>query len=178
MNAQFSAQCSDSDPLLEDLLRLMRQRLLLMHDVARAKWNAKKPLADTDREKIMLRGLVEKGRGMGIEPEFAGDFFTAQIDASRLLQMNDLRRWKADGQGPFADVPDLNADLRPRIDTLNDKLMASLAKVRPALRGRDALVRRLAAKSLGGPGITAEIRDKAIRPLMGSTSNSDTQHRN
>ncbi len=75
MNAQSNAQCSDSDPLVEDLLQLMTQRLLLMHEVARAKWNARKPLADNGRETIMLRVLAEKGRVLGMEPEFTYGFF-------------------------------------------------------------------------------------------------------
>jgi chorismate mutase-like protein len=177
MNAQFSAQCSNSDPLVEELLHLMTRRLLLMHEVARAKWNAKKPLADHDRETIMLCALAEKGRVLGMEPEFTKGFFAAQIEASRLLQTDDLRRWKDERHGPFADAPDLNSDLRPRIDTLNGKLLAALAKVRPTLRGREALIRRLAANSLQGTGITAEIRDKAIRPLIDTTSKSEEQNR-
>ena len=106
----------------------MTQRLLLMHDVARAKWNARKPLADNGRETIMLRVLAEKGRVLGMEPEFTYGFFAAQIEASRLLQADDIRRWKAERHGPFADAPDLNGDLRPRIDKLNDKLLACWSK--------------------------------------------------
>jgi chorismate mutase-like protein len=178
LKAQSVAQSSESDPLLEELMGLMRRRLLLMHDVARAKWNAKKLIADVGREKVMVRELAEKGRALRMEPEFTSDFFGAQIEASRLLQMEDLRRWKAERQGPFADAPDLNRDLRPRIDTLNEKLVAVLAKARPVMRGREALVRRVAAKSLEGEGITAEIRDKAIRPLIGKTSKSEKHQRN
>ena len=51
---------------------------MLMHDVARAKWNAKKPIADVGREKIMVRELAEKGRALGMEPEFTSDFFGAE----------------------------------------------------------------------------------------------------
>jgi chorismate mutase-like protein len=139
MKTQSNAHCSDCDPQLEELLGHVVQRLLLMHDVARAKWNAKKPLADNDRETIMLRELTEKGRGRGMEPEFTSEFFAAQIEASRLLQMEDLRRWKAERRGPFVDAPDLKRDLTPKIDALNEKLVATLAKARPILRGREAL---------------------------------------
>jgi hypothetical protein len=61
---------------------------------------------------------------------------------------------------------------------LNEKLAAVLAKARPVMHGREALVRRVAAKSLEGEGITAEIRDKAIRPLIGKTSKSEKHQRN
>jgi chorismate mutase-like protein len=175
MNSQKSAQSSDIDPLLQELLELMRQRLLLMHDVARAKWNMKKPLADTGREQSMLRALAEKGRALGMESEFTSVFFAAQIEASRLLQMEDLRRWKTERRGPFVDAPGLTQDVRPRIDKLNEKLVAALANARPVLRGRETHFRRLAANTLKGEGITAEIRDKAIRPLTGGSESGATK---
>src|SRR5581483_5614612 len=36
---------------LDQVLVLMHSRLALMHDVARAKWNAKRPVTDPDRER-------------------------------------------------------------------------------------------------------------------------------
>jgi chorismate mutase len=163
--SHVTAAREDTDPPLEDLLGLMRQRLLLMHDVARAKWNTKTPLTDPDREKIMLRELALKGRDLGIEPQFTSAFFAAQIDAAKLLESEDFRRWETERRGPFADAPDLKRDVRPRIDAVNAKLLAALAKVQPLLRGREARVRRMAAKALEGQGMTSEVRDKAICPL-------------
>jgi chorismate mutase-like protein len=170
--AQASAQPPRVDPAIDDLLKLMKQRLLLMHDVARAKWNAKTPLADPDREKAMLSELAEKGRALGLDPAFTSGFFAAQIEASKFMQRDDFRRWEAERRGPFADAPDLKRDLRPRIDALNSKLLATLVKARPVLRDREAIIRRLAVKALAGEGITAEVRDRAVRPLTGTPSNT------
>jgi hypothetical protein len=64
----------------------------------------------------------------------------------------------------------LKRDIRPRIDAVNAKLLAALAKARPVLHNREAIVRRMAARGLEGQGITAEVRDKAIRPLTGAAS--------
>jgi chorismate mutase len=168
--AQSGAQSPRVDPAIENLLELVKQRLLLMHEVARAKWNAKTPLADPDREKAMLRELAEKGRALGLDPAFASGFFAAQIEASKLMQRDDFRRWEAEKRGPFADAPDLKRDLRPRIDALNSKLLTALAKARPVLRSAEPIVRRLAVKALEGEGITPEVRDSAVRPLTSPPS--------
>ena len=169
--AQTGAQPPRVDPAIESLLKLMKQRMLLMHDVARAKWNAKTPLADPDREKAMLRELAEKGRALGLDPAFTSSFFAAQVEASKLMQRDDFRRWEAERRGPFTEALDLKRDLRPRIDALNSKLLTTLAKARPVLRSADEpIIRRLAVKALDGEGITPEVRDSAVRPLTSAPS--------
>jgi chorismate mutase-like protein len=168
--AQSGAQPPRVDPAIDSLLKLMKQRMLLMHDVARAKWNAKTPLADPDREKAMLRELAAKGRALGLDPTFTSSFFAAQIEASKLMQRDDFRRWEAVKREPFVDAPDLKRDLRPRIDALNSKLLTALAKARPVLRSAEPIVRRLAVKALEGEGITPEVRDSAVRPLTSAPS--------
>jgi chorismate mutase len=168
---QSGAQPPRVDPAIDSLLKLMKQRMLLIHDVARAKWNAKTPLADPDREKAMLRELAEKGRALGLDPAFTSSFFAAQVEASELMQRDDFRRWEAERRGPFTEALDLKRDLRPRIDALNSKLLTTLAKARPVLRSADEpIIRRLAVKALEGEGITPEVRDSAVRPLTSAPS--------
>jgi chorismate mutase len=170
--AEITSPQDHAEPLIEDLLGLMGQRLLLMHDVARAKWNTKTPLTDPEREKLILREVAAKGRAVGMEAEFTCAFFAAQIEASKLIESEDFRRWEMEQHGPFADALELKRDVRPRIDALNAKLLAALVKARPVLRGHETTIRRLASKAVEGHGITPEVRAKAIRPLMGATSNA------
>src|SRR5262249_32528217 len=47
---------------LDRLLRLMGQRLALMQEVARCKWNACLPVTDAEREHELLKSVVERGR--------------------------------------------------------------------------------------------------------------------
>src|SRR5262245_30959983 len=53
---------------LDRLLGLMQQRLTLMHEVARWKWNAGQPVTDAEREREVLHSVVERGRGKGLDP--------------------------------------------------------------------------------------------------------------
>jgi chorismate mutase-like protein len=150
---------------VDRLLRLMQQRLALMHDVARWKWNAGKPITDPKREGELLQSVVERGRGKGLDPDLVRSFFAAQMEAARLVQQADFERWKANHQEPFADTTSL-AVLRQRIDDLNRELIDVLAEVRPRLSERtvqQALPRRAEA-ILTGNGV-ALVRETAIAPL-------------
>src|SRR5262249_41470274 len=120
---------------LDRLLSLMQQRLTVMHEVARWKWNAGLPITDPPRERELPHSLVERGRGKGLDPELVRSFFAAQLEAARLVQQGDFDRWKANKQRPFADTKSL-AVLRRRIDHLNRELIDALAELRPWLSGR------------------------------------------
>jgi chorismate mutase-like protein len=150
---------------LDRLLRLMQQRLTLMHEVARWKWNAGQPVTDAQRERELLHGVVERGRGKGLDPELVRPFFAAQLEAARLVQQADFERWKANKQQPFADAKSL-AVLRQRIDQLNGELIDALAELRPWLWGlavQQALPQR-AEEILTGNDL-AGVRETAIAPL-------------
>ena len=150
---------------LDRLLGLMQQRLTLMHEVARWKWNAGQPVRDAEREREVLHSVVEGGRGKGLEPDLVRSFFAAQMEAARLVQQADFDRWKAKNQKPFADTKNL-AVLRQRIDQLNTELINALAEVRPWLWGQTvqpALPQR-AEEILTGNGL-ASVRGTAITPM-------------
>lgn len=156
---------NESQQSIAHLLRLMRERLVLMHDVARSKWNAKKPIADAAREKALLDELQAQGRAHGLTAEYTREFFAAQIKASRMLQEVDFARWKSERQGLFADVPDLIAELRPKIDRLNQSLLAALAAAQPCLDSEEGHEFLRQERILTGDGITVRIGALAREPL-------------
>jgi chorismate mutase-like protein len=142
--------------------------MVLMHDVARSKWNAGRPVADPAREQALLSDMEERGRTHGLDPAETRAFFTAQVEAARQVQEADVRRWRSEGRGPFADAPDL-ADLRQRIDRLNRELLTALAEARPYLR-EDVARRAIPAwarQVVVGDGIGDDERSVAVRPLVG-----------
>jgi chorismate mutase len=151
---------------LDRLLRLMQQRLVLMHDVARWKWNKDLPITDPKRERELLQKVVELGRGKGLEADLVRSFFAAQMEAARLIQQADFERFKANKQKPFAGTKSL-AVLRQRIDELNRELIDALAEVHLTLSEpsvqQQALPQR-AEEILTGNGL-AEVRETAIAPL-------------
>jgi chorismate mutase len=150
---------------LDRLLRLMEERLTLMHEVARWKWNTGQPITDPQRERESLQSVVERGRGEGLDPDLVRSFFAAQMEAARLVQQADFERWKANEQQPFAGAKSL-AVLRRRIDQLNGELIDALAEFRPWLSGQtvqQALPQR-AEEILTGNDL-AGVRETVIAPL-------------
>jgi chorismate mutase len=150
---------------LDRLLRLMEKRLALVHEVARWKWSAGRPIADPEREREVLQNAVERGRGKGLDPDLVRRFFAAQMEAARLVQQADLDRWKASQQPSFADTTSL-AVLRQRIDEVNRELIDALAEVCPRLAERavqQALPQR--AKEILTDDGRAEVRETVIAPL-------------
>jgi len=159
-------QASEAPPVVEHLLRLMRDRLALMHDVARSKWNANRSVGDPERERALLHEMEEKGKEYGLDPQFTRAFFAAQIAAARRVQQADFARWRAEGHSRFDDAPDLAA-LRQRIDGLNRELLGTLAKVRPQVdnAGTREQLGVLAREVLSGEGITDDVRAAAVEGL-------------
>jgi chorismate mutase len=166
-SARAAPSAPDPPPAVADLLRLMKQRLLLMHDVARWKWTAKRPIADPERERTLLRDIESRCLAHGVEPELARAFFTAQMDAGKMVQEEDYRRWEAEQAGPFPDAPDLASSIRPKIDALTDAILDALAAAKPLLKRPDVATRLTehVERILVGDGISSAVRAHASAPL-------------
>src|SRR3954451_5733476 len=85
---------------LDELFGLMRDRLEVMHDVVRWKWGAGSPIEDPAREAALLDDLAERGKVLGLTPGATRAFFAAQIEAAKLVQRDDIRRWTAGLERP------------------------------------------------------------------------------
>lgn len=118
---------------LEPLRRLMDERLSLMPEVARYKWNTRSAIEDLPREQKIIDGLKAEAQASGVPAVWAERFFRAQIEAAKLIQREQFARWQQDGAGRFADAPDLSTVIRPRLDALTPQLMRELAAAWPAL---------------------------------------------
>jgi chorismate mutase len=157
-----------TDAALDHLLHLMRQRLLLMHDVARVKWNTRQTITDAERERVLLDAVAEQGRSHGLAPAWTRAFFAAQIEAGKRVQEADLERWRAESQAVFPDARTLTS-LRLQLDRLSGDLLSALAGVE-AWRGEGAFAGRLAERArvlLVGEGIDEAVRRTATGPLVG-----------
>jgi chorismate mutase len=91
----------------------------------------------------------------------------AQIEAGKLVQEADFKRWQEEGRGEFSEVRDLATDLRPALDELSADLLELLGELAPRLESDDvrATLRERAVEILQGDGIGDEVRATAIRPL-------------
>lgn len=111
------------------LLLLIQKRLVIMHEVARTKWNQNLPIEDKAREQQILIDLVGKANQYGLEEKFVMRFFQAQMDAAKEIQKSDFIFWKENGVSKFETTFSLKEDLRLYIDQLNQEILVLLSKI-------------------------------------------------
>jgi len=152
---------------VEEVLKLVQQRLAVMKDVASAKWLAKIPVADPEREAEVTAQLVKKGEQLGVKVALVRSFVGAQLSASRQLQESFFEQWRKDNAAVKVSA-DLQKDLRPKIDQITNDLLAALAKLEPHLDkpAVQQLLRDRAPVLVSGDGITDAVRSQALAPLV------------
>jgi serine protease Do len=152
---------------VEEVLKLMQQRLAVMKDVASAKWLAKVPVADPEREAEVTAQLVKKGEQLGLKNALVRGFVGAQLGASKQLQESFFEQWRKDSAAVKVSA-DLQKDLRPKIDQITNDLLAALARLEPHLDkpAVQQLLRDRAPVLVSGDGITDAVRSQALAPLV------------
>lgn len=152
-----------ADPV-DVLLGKIRERLDVAPLVARSKWNGKGSIEDLDREAALLARVTGDAPGFGIDPAKAARFMRAQIEASKVVQAGLFARWAREGQGLFADAPDLRAAVRPVLDRLTPELSTALRPVL-AVPGPDPSA-RIAAHTLHDDPLFGAALAVAVAPLL------------
>ncbi|MEH2229579.1 MAG: gamma subclass chorismate mutase AroQ [Nostoc sp.] len=132
VNPQAITSAEQQRPV-DKLLKLIQQRLLIAHDVARWKWNQKRPIEDLKREQELLLKVRQQATTHSLEPDRVAAFFQAQIEAGKLIQTADFENWQKQGIKSFGNVPDLNQTLRPSLDKLNTEFLFALTELTSVL---------------------------------------------
>ncbi|WP_421726279.1 gamma subclass chorismate mutase AroQ [Bauldia sp.] len=120
----LAAHASDRTTTLR---QVMTDRLVIMIDVARHKWNTGAPIEDLDREAVVLEATTERAVAGGVDPDRAAAMVEAQIAAAKIVQFALFEQWQAANAEPFADAPDLVTELRPEISRLTAALIDAVA---------------------------------------------------
>ena len=115
---------------------LIEDRLSVMTDVARSKWNNGSAIEDPVREQQLLADVGAKAQALGISVEWVQHFFRFQIEAAKEVQYCFFAQWTAAGQKPFPAVQDLRSVIRPRLDQLTVQILQELATEWPELLKR------------------------------------------
>lgn len=150
---------------LDTLLSLIGERLAVMPDVARHKYNSGAAVEDLPREAQVIEAVTAQAVDVGLDKAVAAKFFQAQIDASKMIQSERIAAWKAEGHAPFTDVPDLKTVIRPKLDALNPAMLAALKDALPELRLGGAGA-RLEAYAAGRSVEDQAAFRRAIAPLV------------
>jgi chorismate mutase-like protein len=163
------ARRSEARPLAgaDELWALVRERLQLMEQVAQAKWHASKAIDDATREQSLIRAARDAAVPCGVDPGLAEQFFHLQIEAAKQVQGMWLAEWSTRGP-PAGPPPDLQLELRPRLDQLNHRLLAALHRCQTeAQTPRDlGELREKGQRVLAGLRIPESARSKLVEGVV------------
>ena len=113
-------------------------RLALMPDVARHKWNTRAAITDPAREQLLIETAMIKGRQIGIPDEVTRAAIEAQITASKQMQAELIGSWRETEEGMFVSVPDFAEETRPKIEAATDRFIQELGAALRVLNSCDA----------------------------------------
>ncbi|HEY3598569.1 MAG TPA: chorismate mutase [Paraburkholderia sp.] len=127
----FAAPPSHSAPTASQgflpLIDMTATRLHIARQVALAKWDTRKPVEDLPREAKVIEAAADEARALGVPPVLATNFFSDQIEANKLVQYGLLAQWHREGRAPDERRVDLAKDIRPQLDSLQQKFIRALA---------------------------------------------------
>src|SRR5215471_9295769 len=83
---------------LQPLVETLARRLILAKQVALAKWDTHAPVEDLTREAQVITAAARDGESKGLNRTFVSNFFTAQIEANKLVQYALLAQWHRAGR--------------------------------------------------------------------------------
>ncbi|BBI48885.1 hypothetical protein HORIV_13060 [Vreelandella olivaria] len=165
---------NDARQTVDQLLRLVDERLAIAPDVAKAKWNSGDPIDAPAREAQILDSVVAEATREGIDEAFAQTFFKHQFEASKVIQHRLHEQWRQTEQPPFESPPDLAEDIRPQLDQLTPQLMSSLRDFQVVAESEG--VRQYLennAETLVDDGVGGVAREEALRPLYEATDTAN-----
>ncbi|HMA11144.1 MAG TPA: gamma subclass chorismate mutase AroQ [Steroidobacteraceae bacterium] len=117
------------DPAAARLAALIDERLALVTEVARYKWNTGAAVEDPPREQALLESLREKAVALGVPRQRVDAFFLAQIEAAKQLQHELFARWKRERREKFPGIAELATSIRPDIDRVTNQMLQTLASL-------------------------------------------------
>ncbi|MPR01573.1 chorismate mutase [Pseudomonas sp. MAFF 212408] len=127
-----SASASAAPPSsLTPLLNSIAERLEIGEQVALSKWDSHKAVEDRQREQDVIASVVNQAPNYKLPPAAAEQFFSAQIEANKLVQYTLLSDWQFQGKAPDTPRPDLVKQIRPQLDQLQKRLLKQLADFTP-----------------------------------------------
>jgi len=122
-----AACAADAPTALAPLLATISERLAIADQVALSKWDSHKAVEDRPREREVIAGAVAQAPTFKLSNETVEQFFSAQIEANKLVQYARLSDWHLHGKAPDDARPDLAGQIRPRLDQLQKRLLQQLA---------------------------------------------------
>ncbi len=113
------------------VLDIADQRLALMPGVAATKWQTHAPIADPERERVVIRHAGELAAPLGLDADPVEGVFEVQVRLAREWEERLTADWKARGFSFAGPIPDLATQLRPQLDKVTTDMLRALYLAAP-----------------------------------------------
>lgn len=143
---------------LETLFVLMQERISLMHDLARYKWNAQITDQTLEQEK-----LISKHESTDVQ-----NFLEAQNLAAQKVQEDDFELFRNQEVIQFESVKDYKSEIKPELNRLNKKMLLTIEELLTHTQAKSlpGFLKEISFYSFKNEGIDKEIYDIAVEPLF------------
>ena len=120
-SGHFVASNADQKSQYRPIHVIVLERLNLMPEVAKVKWNKRLPIEDLKRERSLIRALLKDVPHQ--HQRRIKNAVEAQIRASKIIQEELFELWSSKGYDYFEKTRSLQHDLRPKITSLTNELI-------------------------------------------------------
>ncbi|MCH9634018.1 MAG: hypothetical protein S4CHLAM7_07540 [Chlamydiae bacterium] len=147
---------------LESLFVLMQERLYLMHELARYKWNAGIKERTMDDEEITLQQEGQENDA------FIASFFEAQNQAGHRVQKQDFALFQKESVDKFENVKDYDKEIHPQLQAINQEMVSTINQllVHTQNESLPEFLKELSYGSFQNEGIDREVYNIAVDPLF------------
>lgn len=143
---------------LETLFVLMQERLTLMHELARYKWNNQ--LKDQT-----LKGELLTDQKDSKEVQ---SFLAAQNSAAVEVQKQDFNLFEKEGIDKFEKIRDFKTEILPQLEILDEKILGSANELMSFTQNESLpeFLKDVSFNSFKQEGVERSIYDIAVSPLF------------
>jgi chorismate mutase-like protein len=117
---------NDGKAGMKSVCDLLVRRLDYIEEVSKSKWNRGSLVEDPEREQKILQDVASKAKELGLSPQYAQHFFRLQMEASKHVEYGLFAQWREENRGRFNKTFDLNSEIRPHLDSLDDAVIIAL----------------------------------------------------
>jgi cyclohexadienyl dehydratase len=154
------------------ILDVADQRMALMPGVAATKRQTHAPVADPERERVVIKHSGDLALPFGLSAQPVERVFEVQVRLAREWEESLTRQWQAQGFNYTGPIPNLTQEVRPQLDTITTQLLRSLYLAAPVLRqpGFAATYSGIAEAHLRAAGWSSASRQELLAALAGIRS--------
>jgi len=143
---------------LETLFVLMQERISLMHDLARYKWNQGLKSETLDHEKLLSKNTSTEVQ----------IFLQAQNNAAQEVQEQDFTLFMKEEVENFENVKDYKSEILPELQNLNQKMILTVQELMTHTQNESLpnFLKDISFNSFKNEGVDRSVYDIAIEPLF------------